>query len=62
MKCGELLMDRGSTSTGGTAVDDIVVARFPPNIDVAAGQTIEIAIDRERLQLFDPVSGESLRP
>jgi multiple sugar transport system ATP-binding protein len=38
-----------------------VVARFPPNAEVAPGQTIEVEIDRDRLQLFDPVSGESLR-
>ena len=41
---------------------DVVIARFPPNADVAPGQKIEIGLDRERLQLFDPVSGESLLP
>jgi multiple sugar transport system ATP-binding protein len=43
------------------ALGETVVARFPPNADVAPGQTIEVEIDCDRLQLFDPHSGESLR-
>src|SRR4051794_22053454 len=39
---------------------ETIIARFPPNTDVAPGQTVELELDRERLQLFDPVTGSSL--
>ena len=39
---------------------DLVIGRFPPNAPIAAGQRVEIVIDRERIQLFDPATGESL--
>jgi multiple sugar transport system ATP-binding protein len=39
---------------------ETIIARFPPNADVAPGQKVEIELDRERLQLFDPVTGASL--
>ena len=39
---------------------DTVIARVPPNVAVQPGQMVEIELDRERLQFFDPVSGVSL--
>jgi multiple sugar transport system ATP-binding protein len=39
---------------------EIVIARIPPNVEVLPGQRVEIELDRDRLQLFDPVSGVSL--
>jgi hypothetical protein len=39
-----------------------VIARFPPNAAVVPGETIEIELDPERLQLFDSATGESLLP
>jgi multiple sugar transport system ATP-binding protein len=39
---------------------DTVIGRFEPDADLVAGQRVEIAINRERLQLFDPATGESL--
>jgi multiple sugar transport system ATP-binding protein len=42
------------------APSETIIARFPPNADVAPGQTIEVELDRERLQLFDPATGDSL--
>jgi hypothetical protein len=38
-----------------------VIARVPPNVAVQPGQLVEIELDRDRLQLFDPVTGVSLR-
>jgi multiple sugar transport system ATP-binding protein len=39
---------------------DMLIGRFAPNAPLAAGDRVEITIERERLQLFDPVTGESL--
>jgi multiple sugar transport system ATP-binding protein len=39
---------------------DTLIGRFAPNAPLAAGDRVEITIERERLQLFDPVTGESL--
>ena len=39
---------------------EIVIARFPPNVDVVPGQYVEVELDPDRLRLFDPVSGASL--
>jgi multiple sugar transport system ATP-binding protein len=42
------------------AIADTVIGRFEPDAELVAGQRVEIAINRERMQLFDPASGESL--
>ncbi len=39
---------------------DTLIGRFAPNAPVATGDRAEVVIDRERLQLFDPATGESL--
>jgi ABC-type sugar transport systems, ATPase components len=39
---------------------ETVIARVPPNVPVEPGQIVEIELDRDRLQLFDPVTGASL--
>ena len=36
-------------------------ARLSPRTAVRAGRRVKLAVDVERLHLFDPVSGESLR-
>jgi multiple sugar transport system ATP-binding protein len=36
-------------------------ARLSPRTSVRAGRRVKLAVDTERLHLFDPVSGESLR-
>jgi multiple sugar transport system ATP-binding protein len=51
---------RASEHDDATTRSGTIVARFPPNAKVAPGQTIEVEIDPDRLQLFDPHSGESL--
>ncbi len=39
---------------------DALIGRFPPDAPLGAGDRAEIAIERGRLQLFDPATGESL--
>jgi len=39
---------------------ETVIGRFAPNAPIAAGVQVEVAIDRDRIQLFDPATGESL--
>jgi len=41
-------------------LSETVVGRFPPNAPIAAGAQVEVTIDRDRIQLFDPATGESL--
>ncbi|MDX6465821.1 MAG: sn-glycerol 3-phosphate transport system ATP-binding protein, partial [Gaiellaceae bacterium] len=53
---------RAAEHEDATARGDTVIARFPPNATVAPGQTIEMQLDPQRLQLFDPATGESLLP
>jgi hypothetical protein len=51
---------RAVEDNDATAPSQTIIARFPPNADVTPGQTIEVELDRERLQLFDPGTGDSL--
>jgi len=52
---------RGGEETEESAeLVDTLVARLDPNAGVAPGQRATIAINRERMQLFDPESGQSL--
>jgi multiple sugar transport system ATP-binding protein len=51
---------RAAEDEDAAARGEIVIARIPPNVDVLPGQRVEIELDRDRLQLFDPVSGVSL--
>lgn len=37
-----------------------IVVRFDPNVALRPGDRIELAVDRDRVQLFDPESGASL--
>jgi multiple sugar transport system ATP-binding protein len=39
---------------------ETIIARFPPNAEITPGQRVELELDRERLQLFDPLTGSSL--
>jgi multiple sugar transport system ATP-binding protein len=41
--------------------DTPFTARLSPRTTVRAGRRVKLAVDVERLHLFDPVSGQSLR-
>ena len=47
----------GAATTGRAAF----TARLHPRTTVRAGRTVKLAVDVERLHLFDPVTGETLR-
>jgi multiple sugar transport system ATP-binding protein len=42
------------------ALGDTLIGRFAPNAPIVAGERVEVVIERERMQLFDPATGESL--
>jgi multiple sugar transport system ATP-binding protein len=42
------------------ALGDTLIGRFAPNAPLSAGERVEVVIERERMQLFDPATGESL--
>jgi multiple sugar transport system ATP-binding protein len=48
----------GSTTSRASSVG---VARLPPSCDARAGQRIELILDPDRLHVFDPDTGDSLR-
>jgi multiple sugar transport system ATP-binding protein len=39
---------------------DTLIGRFAPNAPIVAGERVGVVIERERMQLFDPATGESL--
>jgi multiple sugar transport system ATP-binding protein len=51
---------RRAAEDDDTAQAETVIARIPPNVAVQPGQLVEIELDRNRLQLFDRVTGASL--
>jgi multiple sugar transport system ATP-binding protein len=42
------------------ALGDTLIGRFAPNAPIAAGDRVSVVIERERMQLFDATTGESL--
>jgi multiple sugar transport system ATP-binding protein len=52
--------ETASTEETPTELTDTIVARFDPGFRVESGGPVQLGVNRERLQLFDPSSGESL--
>jgi multiple sugar transport system ATP-binding protein len=50
-----------SEDEGTSELHDTIVARFEPEFAAAPGEQITLGVKRERIQLFDPTTGESLR-
>jgi multiple sugar transport system ATP-binding protein len=55
-------VETGDEAEEPAELSDTLIARIDPNATVVPGQRLRVAIDRERIQLFDPASGESLLP
>ena len=57
--------DVGAAATQGndrsaTRLDSAIVARFDPEFSGGAGDTISLGLNREKIRLFDPQTGDSL--
>jgi multiple sugar transport system ATP-binding protein len=53
-------VDAGDDSEEAVELTDTLIARLDPNAAVKQGDRVTIAIDQQRIQLFDPRSGRSL--
>jgi multiple sugar transport system ATP-binding protein len=49
-----------SADESASELSDTLVVRFDSNTEIRAGQHIRLTVNTERMQLFDPGSGESL--
>lgn len=57
----EDLLEYGLASIELPGVADRIVAQTPPGLDLAPGQQVSLALQRDRTYLFDTDSGERLR-
>ncbi|MPY78761.1 MAG: ATP-binding cassette domain-containing protein [Actinophytocola sp.] len=57
----EELLEYGLASVELPGVEERIVAQTPPGLDLAPGQQVSLALQRDRTFLFDAESGERLR-
>jgi len=56
----ELARDLGEDAKADTGAGTVMVARFSPRTAARVGSPITVAVDTERLHVFDPETGESV--